>query len=92
MTQTTADQRHLCDYPMCSDRGSGHPLACNCRSADQPRTKMTVAERLKSELERRMWALFDAAKVISERGDIATPDDWAAFHIAVCNIPESQHP
>lgn len=55
-------------------------------------TKTTIADRLGSELWRRMWALFDAAKIISERGDVATPDDWAAFHIAVCNIPESQRP
>ncbi len=47
---------------------------------------------LDAELQSRLWRLFDAAKVISERGDVATPDEWAAFHIAVCGIPESQHP
>jgi hypothetical protein len=31
-TKTTTDQRHICDYPACSVRGAGHPLACNCRS------------------------------------------------------------
>lgn len=55
-------------------------------------TQTTIADRLDAELRRRMWVLFDAAKVISERGDVATPDEWAAFHIAVCNIPESQRP
>lgn len=45
-----------------------------------------------AELRRRLWALFDAAKVISERGDSATPDQWAEFHLAVCLVPESQHP
>lgn len=39
--QTTADQRRLCDYPTCSDRGAGHPLACNCRSVEQPTTTRT---------------------------------------------------
>lgn len=32
----TTDERHICDYPICSERGSGHPLACNCRSASAP--------------------------------------------------------
>ena len=22
--------RQVCDYPICSTRGAGHPLACNC--------------------------------------------------------------
>lgn len=54
---------------------------------------MTVQKTtLDAELQSRLWRLFDAAKVISERGDVATPDEWAEFHIAVCSIPESQHP
>ena len=27
-----ADDRQFCDYPICSTRGAGHPLACNCRT------------------------------------------------------------
>lgn len=39
---TPTDDRQICDYPLCSVRGSGHPLACNCRSASatpQPTTE-----------------------------------------------------
>lgn len=32
----TTDDRQICDYPVCSVRGSGHPLACNCRSGIAP--------------------------------------------------------
>ena len=28
-----ADNRQVCDYPICSTRGAGHPLACKCRTA-----------------------------------------------------------
>lgn len=33
---TQPDDRQICDYPVCSERGSGHPLACGCRSASAP--------------------------------------------------------
>jgi hypothetical protein len=31
---TASDDRPICDYPLCSERGSGHPLACKCRSSN----------------------------------------------------------
>ena len=31
--QQDATDRQVCDYPICSTRGAGHPLACNCRTA-----------------------------------------------------------
>ena len=46
------------------------------------------AERLDTEVIQRLWALYDAAKVISEQGD-ATVDAWVVFHRAVANVPES---
>ena len=37
-----------CDYPQCSKRGAGHPLACRCSSADDQTTnhfnRLTPAE------------------------------------------------
>lgn len=36
ITSETTDDRHICDYPVCSVRGAGHPLACNCRSWQRP--------------------------------------------------------
>ena len=39
----TTRSRHICDYPACSERGSGHPLACGCISgtAKPPTTETT---------------------------------------------------
>lgn len=39
---TTADDRHICDYPVCSVRGAGHPLACNCRAVAVTDQKQTT--------------------------------------------------
>ena len=47
------------------------------------------AARLEAEMLRRLWTLYDAAKVISEQGDRATVDAWAALYVAVANVPES---
>jgi hypothetical protein len=49
---------------------------------------MSVSKRLEAEMLRRLWALYDAAKVISEQGDRATVDAWAALYVAVANVPE----
>lgn len=45
--------------------------------------------RLAAELERRLWALFDAAKVICE---CETPAAWATLYRAVADVPEGQRP
>lgn len=55
------------------------------------RAKAATWRQLDNELRRRLWALYDAAKMVSERGDAMSGDEWAAFHIAVAAIPESQH-
>jgi|KBSMisStandDraft_5_1062788.scaffolds.fasta_scaffold2463459_2 hypothetical protein len=46
------------------------------------------AECLDTEVMQRLWALYDAAKAISEQGD-PTVDAWVVFHRAVANVPES---
>jgi hypothetical protein len=46
---------------------------------------------LDAELRRRLWALYDAAKVIRYHPDDATDVEWSAFYRAVADIPESQH-
>jgi hypothetical protein len=48
-------------------------------------------ERLDAELRRRLWTLYDAAKVISYHPDDATADQWAVFYRAVADVPEGQH-
>lgn len=53
-------------------------------------TDLEIAAYLETELLRRFWTLFDAAKVISELGYVATPDEWRALHVAVAAIPERQ--
>jgi hypothetical protein len=46
------------------------------------------AIRLDTEVIQRLWALYDAAKAISEQGD-PTVDAWVALYVAVANVPES---
>jgi hypothetical protein len=41
------------------------------------------------EVQRRLWALFDAAKALAERDG---PGRWAALYEALANVPESQRP
>jgi len=48
-------------------------------------------DRMDVELRRRLWTLYDAAKVISYHTDDATPDQWSAFYRAVADVPEGQH-
>jgi hypothetical protein len=45
-------------------------------------------KRLDTEMMQRLWTLYDAAKTISEQGDHATVDAWAALYVAVANVPE----
>lgn len=50
-----------------------------------------VRNRLNADLRRRLWRLYDVAKIVSERGDQLTPDEWAAFHVAVSDVPECEY-
>lgn len=62
------------------------------RNPETTPTKAEVKARLDAELQRRLWTLFDAAKVLSDRGDAATAEEWAAFHGAVARVPEKMRP
>lgn len=46
---------------------------------------------LDAELRKRLWALYDAAKVISYHTEDATDAQWIAFYRAVADVPENQH-
>lgn len=54
-------------------------------------TPQTTKVRLDTELRRRLWSLYDAAKIITWHPDDATPEQWSAFFRAVADVPESQH-
>ena len=43
-TTSITDERHICDYPVCSVRGAGHPLACKCRSWIKPPTEIPTTK------------------------------------------------
>lgn len=62
---TIQDGPHICDYPTCSERGSGHPLACNCRSGSAPpqpeRQTTTPACSSDMPIERQIVALDRAS-------------------------------
>lgn len=56
-------EKHVCDYPACSVRGAGHPLACGCRSAvnaDAP--SITTTQPMAGYPQ-----------------NITNPDDWKRF-------------
>jgi len=53
-----------------------------------PIQRTTLA--LDAELRRRLWVLYDAAKIISGQPN-ATAEQWSAFHRAVADVPDSQH-
>lgn len=77
----------MADDPMTTNDGSifpefnvGVPMPAGTKA---PPPAMTA------ELQRRLWALFDAAKALAET---ESPERWAALYIAVADIPESQRP
>lgn len=58
----TTDDRHICDYPVCSVRGAGHPLACNCRS-DKSQTTSTQVQGMTWKCPKcRAWPYINRKK------------------------------
>lgn len=84
-TQTT-DRRNICGYPTCSERGAGHPLACNCRLVDQPRTQTTANP---GDVVRAIAAMHDRAAARSH-WQARTVHEQCATHLrAISDDPEA---
>lgn len=58
-------------------------------------TRAEIQARLDAELQRRLWACYDAAyHMCNGRGPGEEPsaEDWAALYRAVGGVPSSQRP
>ena len=65
------DDRHICDYPICSVRGSGHPLACNCRTDKSQTTRRERREPVVDLLA----SLVGAVSLLKRGSKKAAPSD-----------------
>ena len=78
----------ICDYPTCSVRGSGHPLACGCRSASAPKPTRRPSNLWPPDSDLDIDALRAAAKGVGKEfwfNEAGTPDVYSGpDKVAVC--------